>query len=70
VRKNVKAIAVPFGTLLAIIGCWSVWIELGRPVQYIGAVEIGGPEPQAVFGSAVLALIGVAAVAGGATRKT
>jgi len=70
VRKNAKAIAVPLGTLLAIIGCWSVWLELGRPVQYIGAVEIGGPEPQAVFGSAVLALIGVAAVAWGATRKT
>jgi hypothetical protein len=65
-----RKIAVPAGTLAIIIGIWSIWLELGRTTQTLYGVEIGGPETQAVFGSAILALIGVAAVVWGVTDKS
>lgn len=67
--KLTRTTAIYAGTLAIIIGLWSVWLELGRPTSYIAGVEIGGPDPQSLFGSAILALAGVVAVLWGRTRK-
>ena len=63
-RRNL----ITAGTAMLLLGIAGIWLELGRQEIRQGLATFGGPEPQAVFGCALLAAAGVAVILWNLTR--